>query len=62
MIARKWKLSQLDGFLRENSLLLAPMKSDAAISRPDENGVPRGLKWNAHRAEVMKICGMKCFF
>ena len=39
-------------FSAENSLLLAPMKSDAAISRPGENGVPRGLKWNAHRAEV----------
>ena len=31
-------------FSAENSLLLAPMKSDAAISRPVEYGVPRGLK------------------
>jgi len=49
-------------FSTENSLLLAPMKSVAAISRAIKNGVPCRLKWNAHQAEVMKTCGMKCFY
>jgi len=39
-----------------------PMKSGDAIARAIRNQVPRGLHWNAHRAEVMKICGMKCIF
>jgi len=39
-----------------------PMKSGAAIHRAIKNGIPHGPKWIAHRAQVMKICGMKCFY